>query len=92
MITYLKGQAQKIKSKNLSNLMVKMTEDHFVKVRGMIKDMIAKLEADAAARSSFLNTVIVGIIYGGFVSAVASAAPLRCSAVPLRCLCGCLCC
>ena len=34
------------------------------------------------------NTVIVSIIYGGFVSAVASAAPLRCSAVPLRCLCG----
>merc|ERR1719301_134606 len=49
VITYLKGQAQKIKSKNLSNLMVKMTEDHFVKVRGMIKDMVAKLEADAAA-------------------------------------------
>merc|ERR1719161_1146330 len=38
-----------LKSKNLSNLMVKMTEDHFVKVRGMIKDMVAKLEADAAA-------------------------------------------
>merc|ERR1719301_298108 len=49
VLTYLKGQAQKIKSKNLSNLMVKMTEDHFVKVRGMIKDMVAKLEADAAA-------------------------------------------
>merc|ERR1740127_17745 len=49
VMTYLKGQAQKIKSKNLSNLMVKMTEDHFVKVRGMIKDMVAKLEADAAA-------------------------------------------
>jgi len=26
-----------------------MKEDHFVKVRGMIKDMVAKLEADAAA-------------------------------------------
>merc|ERR1719301_436494 len=51
VITYLKGQAQKIKSKNLSNLMVKMTEDHFVKVRGMIKDMVAKLEADAAAEA-----------------------------------------
>merc|ERR1719171_891942 len=51
MMTYLKGQAQKIKSKNLSNLMVKMTEDHFVKVRGMIKDMVAKLEADAAAEA-----------------------------------------
>merc|ERR1719316_2094439 len=51
VMTYLKGQAQKIKSKNLSNLMVKMTEDHFVKVRGMIKDMIAKLEADAASEA-----------------------------------------
>merc|ERR1719321_428709 len=51
MMTYLKGQASKIKSKNLSNLMVKMTEDHFVKVRGMIKDMVAKLEADAAAEA-----------------------------------------
>merc|ERR1719217_833197 len=30
-------------------MMVMMTEDHFVKVRGMIKDMVAKLEADAAA-------------------------------------------
>merc|ERR1719321_1140611 len=29
--------------------MIRMKEDHFVKVRGMIKDMIAKLEADAAA-------------------------------------------
>merc|ERR1719236_378640 len=29
--------------------MIQMKEDHFVKVRGMIKDMIAKLEADAAA-------------------------------------------
>jgi hypothetical protein len=51
MMKYLKGQAQKIKSKNLSNLMVKMTEDHFVKVRGMIKDMVAKLEADASSEA-----------------------------------------
>merc|ERR1719217_1985485 len=32
-------------------MMVMMTEDHFVKVRGMIKDMVAKLEADAAAEA-----------------------------------------
>jgi len=51
MMTYLKGQATKIKSKTLSNLMVKMTEDHFVKVRGMIKDMIAKLKADASSEA-----------------------------------------
>jgi len=51
MVTYLKRQARFIKSKNLSNLMIKMTEDHFVKVRGMIKDMVAKLEADAAAEA-----------------------------------------
>ena len=40
-------------------------------------------------------TVFVSIIYGGFVSAVVSAVPLRClcgaSAVPLRCLCGVFC-
>merc|ERR1719420_2142342 len=29
--------------------MIQMKEDHFAKVRGMIKDMVAKLEADAAA-------------------------------------------
>ena len=38
------------------------------------------------------DTVFVSIIYGGFVSAVVSAVPLRClcgaSAVLLRCLCG----
>merc|ERR550514_2052796 len=32
--------------------MVQMKEDHFVKVRTMIKDMVAKLEADADAEAS----------------------------------------
>merc|ERR1719487_2972718 len=49
MMAYLKKQSKALKSKQLSALMYKMKEDHFVKVRGMIKDMIAKLEADAAA-------------------------------------------
>jgi len=38
-----------LKSDSLGALMIQMKEDHFVKVRGMIKDMVAKLEADAAA-------------------------------------------
>merc|ERR1719272_925371 len=49
MISFLSQQAKFLKSKELSALMFRMSEDHFVKVRGMIKDMVAKLEADAAA-------------------------------------------
>merc|ERR1719262_1181821 len=49
VLTYLKKQAQLLKSEVLSALMTQMKEDHFVKVRTMIKDMIAKLEADADA-------------------------------------------
>merc|ERR1719473_2089257 len=32
-------------------LKVKLSEDHFVKVRGLIKDLIAKLKADAKAEA-----------------------------------------
>merc|ERR1719449_375660 len=46
---YLKKQAKSLNSNTLGALMIQMKEDHFVKVRGMIKDMVAKLEADAAA-------------------------------------------
>merc|ERR1719460_3342271 len=49
MMSYLKKQRKALKSDTLSALMIQMKEDHFVKVRGMIKDMVAKLEADAAA-------------------------------------------
>merc|ERR1719398_577442 len=49
LMGYLKKQAKQLKSDTLSALMIRMKEDHFVKVRGMIKDMVAKLEADAAA-------------------------------------------
>merc|ERR1719265_552841 len=44
---FLQKRAKALKSDSLSALMIQMKEDHFVKVRGMIKDMIAKLEADA---------------------------------------------
>merc|ERR1719299_262370 len=49
MMSFLRTQAKTLKSDQLSALMIQMKEDHFVKVRGMIKDMVAKLEADAAA-------------------------------------------
>jgi hypothetical protein len=49
MMGFLQKQAKALKSDNLEALMLQMKEDHFVKVRGMIKDMVAKLEEDAAA-------------------------------------------
>jgi len=51
LMSYLSKQAKALKSDQLSALMIRMKEDHFVKVRGMIKDLVAKLEADAAAEA-----------------------------------------
>merc|ERR1719428_1852177 len=51
MMAYLKQRATDLKSNALSALLLRMKEDHFVKVRTMIKDMMAKLEADAASES-----------------------------------------
>merc|ERR1719327_1931118 len=51
VMAYLKKQAKQLKSDALSALMIRLKEDHFVKVRGMIKDLVAKLEADAAAEA-----------------------------------------
>merc|ERR1719174_3457955 len=51
MMSYIKTQAKKLNSDNLAALAIRMKEDHFVKVRGMMKDLVAKLEADAAAEA-----------------------------------------
>jgi len=52
-LAYVAKEASALNSKTLSNLAVamksSMKEDHFVKVRSMVKDLIKKLEADAQA-------------------------------------------
>jgi len=52
----LAQKAKQLKSPALSTLMLKINlgvgKDHFVKVRGLIKDLIAKLEADAEAEAT----------------------------------------
>jgi predicted nucleic acid-binding Zn-ribbon protein len=49
----LKDRAANSKSSTLATLALRMTasEDHFVKVRGLIKDLVAKLKADAVAEA-----------------------------------------
>merc|ERR1719191_1705767 len=49
VVKYLSRKANNLQSATLSTLMLKARADHFVKVRTMIKDLIAKLEADAEA-------------------------------------------
>jgi len=51
MVSYLEDQAKKLKSDMLVALVIHMKEDHFVKVRAMLKDMIAKLESDSASEA-----------------------------------------
>lgn len=55
VLSFLKQQAQLLNSPILSTVALKVTasaaKDHFVKVRSMIKDLIAKLEADAEAEA-----------------------------------------
>jgi len=50
-VKYLEGRAKDLKSPDLSQLVVQMHADHFAKVRGLLKDMVAKLEADAASEA-----------------------------------------
>jgi len=53
VIAMLDKQAGRLQSKTLSGLVAKasLESDHFVKVRGLIKDLIDKLEADAEAEA-----------------------------------------
>merc|ERR1719321_1302954 len=56
VLEFLMQKASLLKSPVLSTLAFKLklgvAKDHFVKVRGMIKDLIAKLEADAESEAS----------------------------------------
>jgi len=52
--SFLNGAAERTGSSVISSLAarVQVAEDHFVKVRGLIKDLIAKLKADAKAEAT----------------------------------------
>jgi hypothetical protein len=52
LLAFLRNKNKTLKSSEISNLVLRMKEDHFAKVRTMVKDLIAKLEADASAEQS----------------------------------------
>jgi len=54
VLALLNGAAGRTGSATLANaaMRVKMAEDHFVKVRALIKDLMAKLEADAKSEAT----------------------------------------
>lgn len=63
VLDLLHGAAGRTGSAMLANaaMRVKMAEDHFVKVRALVKDLIAKLEADALSEASQKSTCDKGM-------------------------------
>merc|ERR1719428_273926 len=51
-VEYLLKKSDDLQSPTLSTLVLKIKGDHFKKVRDMIKDLVAKLEADAASEET----------------------------------------
>merc|ERR1719199_461298 len=52
VLKYLNQKAKSLKSPVLSTLVLKIKEDHFKKVRDLIKDMVTRLEEEAEAEAS----------------------------------------
>jgi len=50
-LALLRQRADELKSSSISTLVLKVKADHFVKVRGLINDLIAKLEEEAKAEA-----------------------------------------
>jgi len=52
VVKFLTKQSKKLDSPVLATLVMRMKADHFAKIRGMIKDLVAKLEASAEEEES----------------------------------------